>query len=355
MGIDAFQQEVARIALAAAGHGFALAGGNALIAHGIVERLTHDLDLFTSEPGGAGVVVQAVREALEAAGYRVEVLRPPERHGGQFAQMTVSRGDQSVGLDLAGDWRQHAPVTLEVGPVLHLEDAVGSKVTAMVGRGLPRDFVDVAAALGHYRREDLMRMAFARDPGLRSSTSATPSGAWTDSAPRTSPTTGWTPRRCTSSGSASPTGPGIPAAMPRAMPSTGPPRKPRRQRAPPLRYRLGLFLRLVGGCPLRSTAFSRAGRPGLQSLIHSPQQADAVLGEKPSGPIHAVGGHAAVRPEVEPQDVEDCRLGGRRRVRGRRRIAEEGVGREPGICVARWLARSVLSSMSQSRGPHASA
>jgi hypothetical protein len=167
LGIDAFQQEVARIALAAAGHGFALAGGNALIAHGIVERLTHDLDLFTSEPGGAGVVAQAVREALEAAGYRVEVLRPPERHGGQFAQMTVSRGDESVGLDLAGDWRQHAPVTLEVGPVLHLEDAVGSKVTAMVGRGLPRDFIDVAAALGHYRREDLMRMAFARDPGLR--------------------------------------------------------------------------------------------------------------------------------------------------------------------------------------------
>jgi hypothetical protein len=50
---------------------------------------------------------------------------------------------------------------------LHLDDAVGSKVTAMVGRGLPRDFIDVAAALTRYSRADLMAMAFARDPGLR--------------------------------------------------------------------------------------------------------------------------------------------------------------------------------------------
>jgi hypothetical protein len=43
-----FQVEVARLALAAAReHGFALAGGHALIAHGIVSRPTIDVDLFT--------------------------------------------------------------------------------------------------------------------------------------------------------------------------------------------------------------------------------------------------------------------------------------------------------------------
>jgi hypothetical protein len=44
---------------------------------------------------------------------------------------------------------------------------VGSKVTAMVGRGLPRNFIDVAGALARYSREELMALAFVRDPGLR--------------------------------------------------------------------------------------------------------------------------------------------------------------------------------------------
>lgn len=49
---------------------------------------------------------------------------------------------------MARDWRQHPPVTMQIGPVLHIEDAVASKVAAMVGRGLPR-------------------LAPYRDPGLR--------------------------------------------------------------------------------------------------------------------------------------------------------------------------------------------
>ncbi|HLF40334.1 MAG TPA: hypothetical protein VI854_02555 [Acidimicrobiia bacterium] len=52
--------------------------------------------------------------------------------------------------------------------MLHLDDAVSSKVNAMVGRGAPRDFIDVAAAIGHgFSRAELMRLTFTRDPGLR--------------------------------------------------------------------------------------------------------------------------------------------------------------------------------------------
>lgn len=54
---------------------------------------------------------------------------------------------------------------MQLGPVLHVDDAVASKVTAMMGRGLPRDYLDVAAALARYSRDDLLRLAF-RDPGL---------------------------------------------------------------------------------------------------------------------------------------------------------------------------------------------
>ncbi len=44
---------------------------------------------------------------------------------------------------------------------------MASKVTAMIGRGLPRDFIDVAAAQARYDRGQLLRLAFHRDPGLR--------------------------------------------------------------------------------------------------------------------------------------------------------------------------------------------
>ncbi|HKN50833.1 MAG TPA: nucleotidyl transferase AbiEii/AbiGii toxin family protein, partial [Actinomycetota bacterium] len=71
MALDAFQADVARIALDAAGeHGFALAGGNALVAHGIVQRTTEDVDLFSNEAGGPGAVTAAVQVALKAAGYQ---------------------------------------------------------------------------------------------------------------------------------------------------------------------------------------------------------------------------------------------------------------------------------------------
>ena len=108
-----------------------------------------------------------MRQALEAAGYLVEVTRRPQDSAGEFAQLAISRDEKSMLLDLARDWRQLPPVPLDIGPVLHVDDAVGSKVTAMVGRGLPRDFIDVAAALARYGREELMTLAFVRDPGLR--------------------------------------------------------------------------------------------------------------------------------------------------------------------------------------------
>lgn len=168
MAIDPFQAEVARAALAAAaGHGFALAGGNALVAHGLVDRPTQDVDLFSPEPGAPGAVVQDVRRALESLGFAVVITRRPEDSGGDFVQLAVSRGDETMLLDLARDWRQKPPTRLDIGPVLDIEDAVGSKVTALVGRGLPRDFIDVAAALLRYSREELMTLAFIRDPGLR--------------------------------------------------------------------------------------------------------------------------------------------------------------------------------------------
>ena len=166
--MEAFQAEVAWTALAAiGGRGFALAGAGAPIAHGLVDRLTEDLDLFSPLPGGAAHVTATLKQALQDAGFAVTLDSSHTVTGGDFARLEVSRGDRSVQIDLGRDWRQHPPVILAVGPVLHPDDAVGNKVDAMIARGLPRDYLDVAAALRRYDRTQLLELGFRRDPGLR--------------------------------------------------------------------------------------------------------------------------------------------------------------------------------------------
>lgn len=56
-----------------------------------------------------------------------------------FARLLVtdaaSPGGEPDKVELAADWRSHKPVTLEIGPVLHADDAVANKMTALYGAG----------------------------------------------------------------------------------------------------------------------------------------------------------------------------------------------------------------------------
>ena len=73
MPVTALHRQLATIALgAAARYGFALAGGNALIAHGVVSRFTADVDLFTDEEASVPAAADAVEAALAAAGFQAE-------------------------------------------------------------------------------------------------------------------------------------------------------------------------------------------------------------------------------------------------------------------------------------------
>ena len=218
--LDPFQAEVARIALAATETwSFALAGGNALVAHGMLSRPTQDVDLFTTTPGGPGQAAEIVTAALRATGLNVTSEVAPD---GEFARLHVSDAGRAVVVDLARDWRAHPPVRMSVGLVLHRDDAVSSKVGAMVGRGLPRDFIDVAAALPHYDRATLLRLLFERDPGLRPEDVALAYVSSTCSRTGTSPHTDWIRPRLTISGSASAPGLAMPprTTKPQA-PTTG--------------------------------------------------------------------------------------------------------------------------------------
>lgn len=172
--LDPFQTEIARLALATAReHGFALAGGHALIAHGIVSRFTEDIDLFTSRAGGIEAAAGPVVEALTAAGLTVEQISETSELAEVFygweeslVEYLVGDGERGVRLQLVRFEGLRSPVTMDIGPVLHIDDVLGTKVAALGTRAYPRDFIDVGAALGRYSRAALLGLARHADPAL---------------------------------------------------------------------------------------------------------------------------------------------------------------------------------------------
>lgn len=165
---EELQRELTSTALTAlAGRAFALAGSGAIREHGMIDRLTHDVDLFTNDldPAAFQSAVDKLTAELRRAGHDVdEVRRTP-----QFAQLRVTTAEgRSVDMDLAVDWREREPVTLPVGPVLSIQDAVGSKVSALYSRAEARDYIDVDAirATGRFSDAELMTAAAGRDAGF---------------------------------------------------------------------------------------------------------------------------------------------------------------------------------------------
>jgi Nucleotidyl transferase AbiEii toxin, Type IV TA system len=165
MPVSDLHRQLAAIALGAAGrYGFALAGGNALIAHGVVNRFTADVDLFTDEEAGVAAAAEAVEAALTAAGFQAERRDKTGGLADIFPDIGGSLAEWM--LQMAYFERDHRPVAMDIGPVLSLEDVLGSKVCALASRVEPRDYVDTAAALERYRPAQLIGFARRLDPGL---------------------------------------------------------------------------------------------------------------------------------------------------------------------------------------------
>lgn len=163
-------RKIARVALGAAGKfSLALAGAYAIQAHGIGSRPSGDVDLFVNWAcrDDFNEAMNTVIAALEAEGMEVTVVAQAQT----FARLLVTdpaAGGEPDKVEVAADWRSHEPVTLEIGPVLHADDAVANKMAALYGRALARDFLDVDAILasGRYSRERLLELAAAADEGF---------------------------------------------------------------------------------------------------------------------------------------------------------------------------------------------
>lgn len=165
---EELQRDVTRAALRALdGTAFALAGSGAIREHGIIDRPTQDVDLFTSDFDAArfDAAVGSVVDVLRASGNQVDELRRVER----FARLHVTTDEgRFVEIDMGVDYREGVPAMLSIGPVLSLDDAVANKVGALYSRAEARDFLDVDAirSSGRFTDAQLIDAARERDPGF---------------------------------------------------------------------------------------------------------------------------------------------------------------------------------------------
>lgn len=167
--MDELQDRLARVGLdVLAAYGFALAGGYALQAHHLVDRMSEDIDMFTNRWDATEFsrAVDAVSEAYRKVGLEVSTTRRAET----FARLEVTdpRVVRTATVDLAADVRRLDPVNLSVGPVLAEPDAVASKVGAAFSRGEARDYIDLVGILdsGRFTREELIQLGAEADPGF---------------------------------------------------------------------------------------------------------------------------------------------------------------------------------------------
>lgn len=144
-------------------HGFALAGGAAIITRGIVDRTTNDLDLF----GAAAPDVQQLADALSEILRREGLVVAPIIEQPGFVRLAVERGSESTTIDLGTDARVHPAEDTERGQVLSIEELAADKLLAVFGRAQARDFIDaVALAERVGGLDEMCRLAADKDGGF---------------------------------------------------------------------------------------------------------------------------------------------------------------------------------------------
>ncbi|MFE3450618.1 hypothetical protein ACFXJ8_16965 [Nonomuraea sp. NPDC059194] len=140
-------------------HGLLLAGGHAMNAHGLTDRPSDDLVLVTGHGTPLPEVAEDVAAELRRRGLSLAAFDVADR----VARMVVrdEAAGESCAVSLLKEPLRDRPLTLEPYQVVGQDDAVGLKVRALHVRGLPRDFIDVAAAAERYSFRELERLGAA--------------------------------------------------------------------------------------------------------------------------------------------------------------------------------------------------
>lgn len=170
MGQREFERELAKQLLdVLAVDGFALAGGQAAIAHGIVDRQSEDLDFFSNQMRDQVLPVAAKKavDHLRAEGYLVDV--DEDVSNDSFLRAIVhDQTGQETKIELAYDYREWPPVQMDIGPVIDLRDFAAAKMNAFCGRDKVRDTIDVFALVenGNFTEDQIVKLAQDFDAGF---------------------------------------------------------------------------------------------------------------------------------------------------------------------------------------------
>lgn len=143
---------------------FLVAGGAALLASGLINRPTHDLDLFAAAPT---IAVTPAKEAfvkeLHDRGYDVVIVQESDT----FCRLVISRAQEETLVDLAVDSPPLAqPVVTLIGPTFSELELAGRKLLALFGRAEARDFADVYRLVQLFGKEPLLGQARLLDAGF---------------------------------------------------------------------------------------------------------------------------------------------------------------------------------------------
>ncbi|MFJ5549808.1 nucleotidyl transferase AbiEii/AbiGii toxin family protein [Streptomyces sp. NPDC093225] len=143
-----------------------LAGGYAVQAHGLVNRLSQDLDVATQDPTPMADIAARLESGLVRRGWRVRVIDVDPLAA--RLMVTDGEGGEDCEVDVLKEHFWTAPVDTEHGPVLALDTVIGTKVRALADRGTPRDLIDVHAANRLHDLRELERLGarHARDDGF---------------------------------------------------------------------------------------------------------------------------------------------------------------------------------------------
>jgi Nucleotidyl transferase AbiEii toxin, Type IV TA system len=145
--------------------GFVVAGGAALIASGLVNRPTNDIDLFAVQNNTASIQQAAAsfEQAAHDNGWTTQrVVDQPE-----FVRLLIDDRGEKLIVDLGRDSPPaQAPRHTILGPTLADHDLAARKTLALFGRAEGRDFADVYHLATKFDRDKLLQWAHDQDPGF---------------------------------------------------------------------------------------------------------------------------------------------------------------------------------------------
>lgn len=109
-----------------------------------MNRLSQDLDVATENPASMDDIVRTVSGGLTQRGWDIRQIEANPLSGRLIATDPDTGEECEVGILKEAFWSP--PVATEYGPVLGLDDVIGTKVRALADRGAVRDLIDVHSA-----------------------------------------------------------------------------------------------------------------------------------------------------------------------------------------------------------------